>query len=194
MRHVRSLLVSLALLPCSTALSTAHNVCVHAADGAIVCGPVAEVKATASPSPFDQPGVAQPIAPAPPPPGAPAKTAQRSAPQAGHLPKHVYRGPPPKFDVRPQRIARQEPRRLTERSQLPPSRHVTRDRHEHERNVVPTRVDREAAMMRHYDERLRELEREVRALRADREAAWRRDRYLMSQRAPHRRDRYTDND
>ena len=49
-------------------------------------------------------------------------------------------------------------------------------------------------MMRHYDERLRELEREVRALRADREAAWRRDRYLMSQRAPHRRDRYTDND
>ena len=51
MRHIRYVLVSLVLLPCSIAAATAENVCVQAADGAIVCGPVASQNTSPSTTP-----------------------------------------------------------------------------------------------------------------------------------------------
>lgn len=41
MRHIGCVLASLVLLPWSLSVAAAENVCVHGADGAIVCGPVA---------------------------------------------------------------------------------------------------------------------------------------------------------
>ncbi len=197
MRHMRSLLLSLVLLPCSIGAVAAQNVCVQAADGAIVCGPVAQRNNTAAPNPFDQPaqgaqGIAQPGNPLPPatepkslrrPPARQAERDVRPPP-----PKHVYRQPPAReLDRRPpppRRLAHEDVRRRDAEHDRPPPRRVERERpiryseaerrrHEinHERPLP--RVDRNVVASR-YDSRLRELEREVRALRADREVAMRR--------------------
>ncbi len=60
------LIASASLLTVPVSVAAAQNVCVHAADGAIVCGPVADRGNNSTPNPFDRPGVAQPITPSPP--------------------------------------------------------------------------------------------------------------------------------
>jgi len=197
MRHIRCVLVSLVLLPCSIGTVAAQNVCVHAADGAIVCGPVAQRNSSPTPSPFDQPpqgvtGVAQPSNPLPP--AAELKPLHRPAVREatrGVRPppaKHVYRQPPAReLDRRPpppRRIAREDVWRLQAERDHRPVRRVERERpiryseaerrrHEINRGRPLPRVDRDVVASR-YDSRLRELEREVRALRSDREVAMRR--------------------
>jgi len=197
MRHMRSLLLSLLLLPCSIGAVAAQNVCVQAADGAIVCGPVAQRNNNATPNPFDQPaqgqqGIAQPASPLPPaaeskplrrPPVREATRDVRPPP-----PKHVYRQPPPReLDRRPpppRRLAREDVRQRDAERDRPLPRRVERERpiryseaerrrHEINNERPLPRVDRNVVASR-YDGRLRELEREVRALRADREVAMRR--------------------
>jgi hypothetical protein len=207
MRHIRSVLLSLCLLTGSIGVAAAENVCVQAADGAIVCGPVAQGKNSPSPSPnpFDQPpqnyappaGAAPPsVAAHKPPPGRTIREAHRDTPP----PRHVYRQPPSRDLDRhpPRRIAREDVRRLqAERDHRPPPRaererpirYSDAGRRQFERDrerMPPPRVE----MANRYDARLRDLEREVRALRAERE------RYALPQRAPHRvaRDRYSNDD
>jgi hypothetical protein len=191
---MRSLLLSLVLLPCSIGAVAAQNVCVQAADGAIVCGPVAQRNNNAAPNPFDQPaqGIAQPNNP--PPPAAESKPLR--APPVREAtrdvrpppPKHVYRQPPPReLDRRPpppRRLAREDVRRQEAERDRPPPRNVERgrpiryseaERRRHDVNnerPLP-RVDRNVVAST-YDNRLRELEREVHALRAEREIAMRR--------------------
>lgn len=196
MRHMRSLLLSLVLLPCSIGAVAAQNVCVQAADGAIVCGPVAQRNNNAAPNPFDQPaqgpqGIAQPSNPLPPAAepkplrGPPVRQATRDVRPLP--PKHVYRQAPPReLDRRPpppRRLAREDVRRRdAERDRLPPRRvererpirYSEAERRRHDVNERPLpRVDRNVVASR-YDSRLRELEREVHALRAEREMAMRR--------------------
>jgi hypothetical protein len=195
MRHMRSLLLSLVLLPCSIGAVAAENVCVQAADGAIVCGPVAaQHNNNAAPNPFDQPaqGIAQPNNPMPPaaapkplraPPVREATRDVRPPP-----PKHVYRQQPPReLDRRPpapRRLAREDVRQREAERDPPPPRRVERERPirysdaERRRREINNerplpRVDRNVVASR-YDSRLRELEREVHALRAEREIAMRR--------------------
>jgi hypothetical protein len=210
MRHIHPVLVSLGLLSFSLGPAAAQNVCVHAADGAIVCGPVAqENKSSANPFDQPQPGVAQPGLPSSPAaaPGPPPNRAVRDAPRDVRPPKQAYRQPPPReLDRRPppsRRIAREDVRQLqAERDHRPPRRlnreppmrftDVERRRQDRPRERVVMRSDREVAP-RQYESRLRELEREVHALRADRERAL---RHVADRRPPPRelrrdeRDRY----
>jgi hypothetical protein len=131
MRHIRPVLASLALLSFSIGPAAAENVCVHAADGAIVCGPVtsqsaspsatpapgpsanpapspsSSASATPSKNPFDLPATTfVPQGDAAPPPAAARKPALSRAPHEAkrHVasPKQAYRQPPPReFDRRP---------------------------------------------------------------------------------------------
>jgi hypothetical protein len=201
MSHIRPVLVSLGLLTFSMAPAVAQNVCVHAADGAIVCGPVApENKQSASPFDQPQPSVAQPSIPSSPaatPPAPPPSRAVRDAHRDVRPPKQAYRQPPPReFDRRPpppRRVAHEDARRLqAERDRRPP-RHLDREPpmrfsdiarrpHDRPRERVVMRSDRDMAP-RQYESRLRELEREVHALRAEREQAL---RHVADRRPPPR--------
>ena len=198
MRHMRSLLLSLVLLPCSIGAVAAQNVCVQAADGAVVCGPVAQRNNNnAAPNPFDQPaqgpqGIAPPSNPLPPAAESkPEPKPLRGPPVRDVRPpqvKSVYRQPPAReFDRRPpppRRLAREDVRRRDAERERPPPRRVERERpiryseaerrrHEPINERPLPRVDRNVVASR-YDSRLREQEREVRALRAEREMAMRR--------------------
>ena len=195
MRHMRSLLLSLVLLPCSIGAVAAQNVCVQAADGAIVCGPVAAQRNNnAAPNPFDQPaqGIAQPTNPLPPAAEPkPLRAPPMREPTRDVRPpptENVYRQPPPReLDRRPpppRRLAREDVRRREAERDRPPPRGVERERpiryneaerrrHEINNERPLPRVDRNVVASR-YDSRLRELEREVHALRAEREIAMRR--------------------
>lgn len=198
MHRVHPVLVSLVLLTFWIGAAAAQNgnVCVHAADGAIVCGPVAQNNKP-DPSPFDQPQQAiappgNPVAPTAALPAAEPRPLRRppvrEATRAVRPPKHVYRQPPPReFDRHPpppRRIAREDVRRReAERDHRPPPRvererpvrlsEADRRRIDRNRERPPMHIDREMAA-RQYDNRLRELEREVRALQADRDMALRR--------------------
>lgn len=218
MRHVCSALLSLVLLPCAVGFAAAQqNVCVHAADGAVVCGPVAQSQHRGSPSPFDQPGGAQPYNPYGNPAGGdvmrrpPPRRAVREAEHEARSPRHAYREPPPREYTRrppPQRVAREEMRRQqAERDLPPPPRGAERDRppryseadrrgSPHSRDMGPRPDDRDVAMLRRYDERLQELEREVRVMREQRDMTLRRDPYVVSQRGMRRppREPYSDRD
>ena len=93
----------------------AQNLCVHGADGAIVCGPPANRGVDAPPSPFDRPGGAKPIelAPSVAEPGPmPRRAARRVERHVGPA-RHVYRPPPPReFESHPpRRTAREDARR-----------------------------------------------------------------------------------
>ncbi len=207
MRHIPSVLLSLGLLTGSIGVAAAENVCVQAADGAIVCGPVAQGKNSPSLStnPFDQPpqNFAPPAGAAPPSVAAhkppPVRTVRETHRDASP-PRHVYRQPPPRdLDRRPpKRIAREDMRRLQAERDYRPPPHAERDRPVRYSDTERRRSERDrermppprVEMASRYDARLRELEREVRALRVERE------RYALSQRAPHRvaRDRYSNDD
>lgn len=215
MRHIPSVLLSLGLLTGSIGVAAAQNVCVQAADGAIVCGPVAQGKNSPSPSPnpFDQPpqnfappaGAAPPsVAAHKPPPVRAVREAHRDAPP----PRRVYRQPPPRDLGRrpPKQIAREDLRRMqAERDHRPPPRaererpirysDAERRRFDRNHDHPVMRADRDVTA-RQYDNRLRELEHEVRSLRAEREASLHRPPYAVSQHAPRRsaRDRYSDED
>ena len=194
MRHMRSLLLSLVLLPCSIGAGVAQNVCVQGADGAIVCGPVAQRNNNAAPNPFDQPAqnIAQPpnaLPPAAEPKPLRAPPMRQPARDVRPPPtKNVFRQPPPReLDRRPpppRRLAREDVRRQEAERDRPPPRGVERERpiryseaerrrHEINNERPLQRVDRNVVASR-YDSRLRELEREVHALRAEREIAMRR--------------------
>ena len=131
MRHIRYVLVSLVLLPCSIAAATAENVCVQAADGAIVCGPVASQNTSPSTIPVPTSSPSATPSPAPSTSASPAKTPfdlpattfvpqgdaaplpagtrrpslarpAREATRNVSPPKHAYRQQPPReFDRRP---------------------------------------------------------------------------------------------
>jgi hypothetical protein len=152
--------VSAAAAPKSVVV--AQNLCVHGADGAIVCGPVA--KRGNDPSPFDRPGVAQPVPLAPmiaEPPPAPRRAARRVERHVGPA-KHVYRplhsreleGHPPR------RIAREHTRHLPTvrdpRSPLrlerePPVPHRMADWRRRESERALRHAEREHAVRRYAD-------------------------------------------
>ncbi len=141
MRHIRYVLVSLVLLPCSIATAAAENVCVQAADGAIVCGPVATQNTSPSTIPAPTPGPSTSASPGKTPFDLPATTfvpqgdaaplpagtrrpslarparevARREATRNVPPPKHASRQRPPReFDRRPPpagQIAREDVRR-----------------------------------------------------------------------------------
>lgn len=201
MRPIRCVLVSLIVLPWSFGVASAQNVCVHGADGAIVCGPVAQSTDTANPSPFDQPqpGLSQPpmVAPpaASPPPAAPPRVAERHPPRRiareDLRRRYAERDMPP-----PRRVERDLPPPRNAARQLPPPRYAERgppNRYSEATRGPPERLRERPLppdmMVRRYEARLDELEREVRALRAER------DRYAPP-RPPRRvaRDRYSDSD
>jgi hypothetical protein len=213
MRHIHPVLVSLGLLSFSLAPAAAQqNVCVHAADGAIVCGPVTPENKPSTANPFDQPqpSVAQPsipaspaAAPPPPPPSRAVRQTHRDAPP----PRHAYRQPPLReFDRRPappRRVAHEDARQLqAEGNHRPPRRldreppmrftDIERRRYDRPQERVAMRSERDMPP-RQYENRLRELEREIHALRAEREQAM---RHVADRRPPPRelrrdeRDRY----
>src|SRR5579862_6890385 len=97
MRPIQSALLPLIFLAAAIGPAAAQNVCVHGADGAIVCGPVADRNNRQSTNPFDQPGVAQPIDPSP-------SIADRKAPPRRAYHESDRRGPPP-----PRQAYRQSP-------------------------------------------------------------------------------------
>lgn len=146
MRHVSSGLVSLILISCSIGAAAAQNVCVRAADGAVVCGPVAQDGGQGSgqgadkPSlnPFDQPSqpIAQPPAPAIAPtantvPNLAARQGERQrlarpAPLARPA-QLAHRPPSRELERRPVRGAtREDLRRQAGRGRLPPPRELER--------------------------------------------------------------------
>jgi hypothetical protein len=203
MRHVSSGLVSLILVGFSIGAAAAQNVCVRAADGAVVCGPVTQDGAQSgaqgdkpNPNPFDQPP--QPIAPPPTPalPPAAAFTVPNLAARQGERqrlarpatparPAQVAHRPlpPRELERRPVRpAARDDLRRQAERGRMPPPRGAERGPPPRYAEIDRRRFDRppppqqrgERDMARRYDARVRELERELNALRADRGAAMRR--------------------
>ena len=143
-------------------LVVAQNLCVHGADGAIVCGPVA--KRGNEPSPFDRPGVAQPVPLGPTvaePPPEHHRTARRVERHV-RAPKHVYHRPYPRELERhpPRRIAREDARRWYHED----ARHLRTIRDPRS----PLRIEREPPA--HYsvvNRRHRESERALR--RAERE-------------------------
>jgi len=160
MRPIQSALVPLIFLAASIGPAAAQNVCVHGADGAVVCGPVADRNDKPSANPFDQPGVAQPINQ--PPPIAERKPlprravheAERHAPPP---PRHAYRQPPPPRELSrrlpPREADRRPPLREADRrlpppsrefDRRPPSRQAAREdaRRYAERNGLPPHADR----------------------------------------------------
>src|SRR4051812_44426414 len=140
MRHITSGLVSLILIGCSIGAAAAENVCVRAADGAVVCGPVAPdgaqsgVQSGDKPNvnPFDQPAqpMAQPSAPAPPPAAAARPAPNLTVPEAARRlarpalarpAQLTHRAPTRELEKRPvRRAAREDPRRQDGRDRLPP--------------------------------------------------------------------------
>ncbi len=160
------LITSVSFLTAPVSVAAAQNVCVHAADGAIVCGPVANRGNNSTPNPFDRPGVAQPITPSPPavePKPVQGRTARESERNV-RPPKHVYRPALPReLERHPQRrITREAAQRLhAERDRRPPSL-VEREppahysaadlrRHERERERALTRAKREHTARRYAD-------------------------------------------
>lgn len=193
--------VSTAAAPKS--IVVAQNLCVHGADGAIVCGPVA--KRGNEPSPFDRPGVAQPVPLAPSvaePPPVQRRTARRVERHVRSA-RHVYHPPYSRELERhpPRRIAHEEARRWhTLRDRQPPPRiereppmhYSTADWRRRESERAWTRAKREHVVSRYADRgppprlyreqavefaelerRTRALEQEVQVLRAERDAALR---------------------
>ena len=140
-----------------------QNLCVHGADGAIVCGPVAERGGSSAPSPFDRPGVAQPVPLAPgiaEPPPARHRTV-RSVERHMRAPKHVYHRPHPRELERhpPRRIAHEDARRWYHED----ARHL----HTIRDPRAPLRIEGEPPVHHSAAERRRESERASR--RAERE-------------------------
>ena len=192
MRHIHSALLSLGLLSCSVGVVAAQNVCVRAADGAIVCGPVTERNFSPSQNPFDQPprpNFTEPTeraSPAPEP-GPLSQPTVRDANRDIRPPQSAYRALPPRTldEPPPRQTAREDARQNHSMRDHRPPRSVDRERpvhysnaerrrYEERREVTPQHIDRNIDM-RQYDRRLRELEREVRLLRASRYEAARRD-------------------
>jgi len=161
-----------------------QKACVRRADGAVICGAVANLGNNSAPNPFDGPVVTQPFAP--PPPVAARKpvriihqTERRPPPPS----KHASRQPA----VPPPQIDRHPPPREAEKR--PPLRHVASiDLRHVDRRPPPPRFDRDASprfsepdrrraegdrqriALRAppppgYEARLRKLEREIHALR-----------------------------
>jgi hypothetical protein len=133
MRPIRSALLPLVLLAAAIGPAAAQNVCVHGADGATVCGPVADRNDRQGSNPFDQPGVAQPINPSPsvvdrrPP----ARRAYHDAERRPPPPRHAYRQPPPPPNemsrrMPPREADRRPPPREADRRMPPPSREFDR--------------------------------------------------------------------
>ncbi len=188
MRPIRSALLPLVFLAAALGPAAAQNVCVHGADGAIVCGPVADRNGRQGGNPFDQPGVAQPIDPSPsiadrrPPGRRPYHEADRRAPP----PRHAYRQPPPLPNemsrrMPPREADRRPPLREADRRMPPPSREFDRrppprqalredDRRYADRGPPPPRANRAppprySEADRHQSERDRYRE----AMRVDRD-------------------------
>ena len=216
MRPIQSVLLPLVFLTASVASVAAQNVCVHGADGAIVCGPVASTGGNGpgpgagpgggGPNPWDKP--AQNFRPPSDRPGqfvdrrTPLRRAVREAERHAPPPRHAYREPPPRDLERrppPRHIAREDARRYSERdyrSFPPPQADRVRsarypDRYpDMERRRYDEQRGQGMPIDPRYEARLRELEREIRELRGER------DRYALPPppRAPKRFDRYTAND
>ena len=166
MRALPSALALFVSLTATLSVAAAQNVCVHSADGAIVCGPVANRGASA-PSPFDRPGGARPITLSST--AAVPEPAQRRA--AHEARRHV---PPPRYRYRltpPRELERRAPRQIAGEDarrpyvehdrqpppgfeREPPARHSAADwrRYESERESASTRARRERATRR-YDDR-----------------------------------------
>jgi len=188
MRHIRPVLVSLGLLSFSITAAAAENVCVHAADGAIVCGPVTSQNAnpstnptpgpSANPSPSPSPSSGPSASPSKNPFDLPATTfvpqgdaapppATARRPSLSHAPREAKRHVAP-----PKHVYRQPPPREFERR--PPPRRIAREdmlRREAERgHRPPPRLDRERPVRYSEAERRRhEVNRERPMPRFDRD-------------------------
>jgi len=214
MRPIQSVLLPLVLLVASAATAAAQNVCVHGADGGIVCGPVANAGGNGpgagpggGPNPWDKP--AQNFRPSdrPGPFVERRPLPRRAVHEAGRRPppRQAYREPPPSRDFErrppPRQAGREDMRRrYSERDfrQPPPPPQTDRMRTARYPARYPDMQQRRyddgpgrAGMIDpRYEARLRELEREIRELRGER------DRYALPPppRAPRHTDRYTAND
>jgi hypothetical protein len=160
------LIAFVGLLIADGSTASAKDVCIRAADGAVVCGAVLNRGDNRQPSPFDRPGIAKPIADFPPvtEPRPVRHRAAREAERYIRHPRHVYRPPPPREFERhpPRRIVRADVRRShIERERPyppryehePPARYRVADRHRRdwEREQALMRARREHAVHRYVD-------------------------------------------
>jgi hypothetical protein len=146
MRHIRPVLVSLGILSFSIGPAAAENVCVHAADGAIVCGPVTTQSASPTPAPTPS---ASPSSGASANPSASPSTSSSKNPFDLPATTFVPQGdaaPPPAAARKP---ALNRPPQMAKRHVAPP-KHAYRQPppHEFDRRPPPRQIARDEMLRR----------------------------------------------